>query len=109
MKLAAEIVFIVIVFAIPLVIVFAVFVWAARKDGEDLKHFTAATPFCQTVAQTHGQVFADSDRNSIENGAEAGVVGWTVTLLDPANRVLATTTTEGRHPCPASEGSTTSA
>src|SRR5207247_2596681 len=41
----------------------------------------------------HGQVFADSDRNSIENGAEAGVVGWTVTLLDPANRVLATTTT----------------
>jgi hypothetical protein len=34
-KLAAEIVFIVIAFAIPLVVVFAVFVWAARKDGEE--------------------------------------------------------------------------
>ena len=35
MKLAAEIAFIVIVFAIPLAVVFAVFVWAAHKDGEE--------------------------------------------------------------------------
>ena len=35
MKLAAEIVFIVIAVAIPLAVVFAVFVWAARKDGEE--------------------------------------------------------------------------
>ena len=35
MNLAAEIAFIVIVFAIPLAVVFAVFVWAARKDGEE--------------------------------------------------------------------------
>jgi DNA-directed RNA polymerase specialized sigma24 family protein len=34
-KLAAEIAVIVIVFAIPLAVVFAVFVWAARKDGEE--------------------------------------------------------------------------
>jgi hypothetical protein len=34
-KLGAEIAFIVIVFAIPLAVVFAVFVWAARKDGEE--------------------------------------------------------------------------
>jgi heme/copper-type cytochrome/quinol oxidase subunit 2 len=33
--LALEIVFIIIVFAIPLAVVFAVFVWAARKDGEE--------------------------------------------------------------------------
>jgi hypothetical protein len=34
-ELAAEIAFIVIVFAIPLAVVCAVFVWAARKDGEE--------------------------------------------------------------------------
>jgi heme/copper-type cytochrome/quinol oxidase subunit 2 len=34
-KLAAEIAVIVVVLAIPLAVVFAVFVWAARKDGEE--------------------------------------------------------------------------
>jgi nitrogen fixation-related uncharacterized protein len=34
-KLALEIVFIVIAVAIPLAVVLAVFVWAARKDGEE--------------------------------------------------------------------------
>src|SRR5262249_7590079 len=33
---------------------------AARQDAEDLKHFSADTPFCRTAAQTHGQVFADA-------------------------------------------------
>ena len=35
MKLFAEIVFVVIAVVVPLVVVFAVFVWAARKDGEE--------------------------------------------------------------------------
>jgi hypothetical protein len=34
-KLAAEIAFVVIAMGVPLVVVFAVFVWAARKDGEE--------------------------------------------------------------------------
>jgi hypothetical protein len=34
MKTAAEVVFVIVVFAIPLVVVFAVFVWGAKKDGE---------------------------------------------------------------------------
>jgi hypothetical protein len=34
-NLAAEIALVVIGFAIPLAVVFAVFVWAARKDGEE--------------------------------------------------------------------------
>ena len=34
MKLAAEILVVVLVFAVPLVVVFAVFIWGARKDGE---------------------------------------------------------------------------
>jgi hypothetical protein len=42
----------------------------------------------------HGQVFNDADGNGIETGAEVGLPGWTVTLLNPAdNSVVATTTT----------------
>jgi choline-glycine betaine transporter len=35
MKLAAEIVVVIVVFAIPLAVVFVVFVWGAIKDGEE--------------------------------------------------------------------------
>jgi hypothetical protein len=35
MKLAAEIVAVIVFFAVPLVVVFALFVWGARKDGEE--------------------------------------------------------------------------
>jgi cbb3-type cytochrome oxidase maturation protein len=35
MKLAAEVVFILVVVAIPLAVVGWAFVWAARKDGEE--------------------------------------------------------------------------
>jgi hypothetical protein len=35
MKLAAEIVVVILVFAVPLVVVGVLFVWAARKDGEE--------------------------------------------------------------------------
>jgi hypothetical protein len=35
MKLAGEIVVIVVLFAVPLVVVGVVFVWGARKDGEE--------------------------------------------------------------------------
>jgi hypothetical protein len=35
MKLAAEIVVVVVVFVVPLVLVGVVFVWGARKDGEE--------------------------------------------------------------------------
>jgi hypothetical protein len=35
MKLAGEIVVIVLLFAVPLVVVGVVFVWGARKDGEE--------------------------------------------------------------------------
>jgi len=35
MKLAAEILVVVVVFAIPLAVVFVVFVWGAIKDGEE--------------------------------------------------------------------------
>ena len=35
MKLAAEILVIVLFFAIPMAVVFAVFVWGALKDGEE--------------------------------------------------------------------------
>lgn len=35
MMLAVEIVVILVVFVIPLVVVGALFVWGARKDGED--------------------------------------------------------------------------
>jgi hypothetical protein len=34
MKLAAEILVVIVVFAVPLVVVGVVFVWGARKDGE---------------------------------------------------------------------------
>jgi hypothetical protein len=34
-KLAAEILVIVLFFAVPMVVVFAVFVWGAFKDGEE--------------------------------------------------------------------------
>jgi hypothetical protein len=34
-KLAAEIVVVILVFAVPLVVVGVLFVWAARKDGEE--------------------------------------------------------------------------
>jgi type II secretory pathway pseudopilin PulG len=34
MKTAFEIVVVIVVFAIPLAVVFAVFVWGAKKDGE---------------------------------------------------------------------------
>jgi len=34
MKLAAEIVVVIVVFALPLAVVFVVFVWGAVKDGE---------------------------------------------------------------------------
>jgi len=33
-KLAAEILVVIVVFAVPLVVVFVVFVWGALKDGE---------------------------------------------------------------------------
>jgi hypothetical protein len=33
-KVAAEVIVILVVFVIPLIVVFAVFVWGARKDGE---------------------------------------------------------------------------
>jgi hypothetical protein len=35
MKLAGEIVVIVVLFAVPLAVVGVVFVWGARKDGEE--------------------------------------------------------------------------
>jgi len=35
MKLAAEILVVVVVFAIPLAVVFVVFIWGAIKDGEE--------------------------------------------------------------------------
>ena len=35
MKLAGEILVIVVLFAVPLVVVGVVFVWGARKDGEE--------------------------------------------------------------------------
>jgi murein DD-endopeptidase MepM/ murein hydrolase activator NlpD len=42
----------------------------------------------------HGQVFRDLNGDAIENGTDAGLVGWTVSLINPANNsVLATTTT----------------
>jgi ELWxxDGT repeat protein len=42
----------------------------------------------------HGQVFQDINGDGIENGLEGGIVGWTVSLINPAdNTVLATTTT----------------
>jgi hypothetical protein len=34
-KLALEIIVVVVVFAIPIAVMLAVFVWAARKDGEE--------------------------------------------------------------------------
>jgi hypothetical protein len=33
-KLAVEIIFVIVVFAVPLVVVGVVFVWGAKKDGE---------------------------------------------------------------------------
>jgi hypothetical protein len=42
----------------------------------------------------HGQVFDDVNSDGIEDGTETGLVGWTVSLLDPnTGQVLATTTT----------------
>ncbi len=35
MQLAAEIVLVIVLFAVPLVIVFVLFVWGAVKDGEE--------------------------------------------------------------------------
>jgi len=34
-KLAAEIIFVIVAVALPLAVVFAVFVWGAKKDGEE--------------------------------------------------------------------------
>ena len=34
MKLAVEIIFVIVVFAVPLAVVGVVFVWGAKKDGE---------------------------------------------------------------------------
>jgi hypothetical protein len=42
----------------------------------------------------HGQVFNDLNADGIEEVADAGLMGWTVSLLNPAdNSLLATTTT----------------
>ena len=35
MKLAVEIIFVIVAVALPLAVVFAVFVWGAKKDGEE--------------------------------------------------------------------------
>src|SRR5205823_3207173 len=42
----------------------------------------------------HGQVFHDLNGDGVETSADTGLMGWTVTLLNPSNNnVLATTTT----------------
>jgi hypothetical protein len=43
--------------------------------------------------EIHGQFFDDRNGDGIENGTDAGLVGWTVALLNASNSVLATTTT----------------
>ena len=46
------------------------------------------------TGEIHGQVYDDINSDGIENGADIGNVGWTVSLIDPGtNNVLATTTT----------------
>jgi hypothetical protein len=46
------------------------------------------------TGEIHGQVYKDINDDGIENGGETGLVGWSVSLLDPTtNIVLATTTT----------------
>jgi murein DD-endopeptidase MepM/ murein hydrolase activator NlpD len=46
------------------------------------------------TGEVHGQVFHDLNGDGIENGADAGLAGWTVSLLNPADSsVLATTIT----------------
>jgi hypothetical protein len=46
------------------------------------------------AGEVHGQVFHDVNGDGVENGADTGLVGATVLLLNPANNsVLATTTT----------------
>jgi len=46
------------------------------------------------TGEIHGQVFNDVNADGIENGSDSGLVGWTVSLLNPANNsVIATTTT----------------
>jgi hypothetical protein len=40
----------------------------------------------------HGQVFEDFNNDAIENGADVGLPGWTVSLLDTSNNLLSTTT-----------------
>jgi hypothetical protein len=46
------------------------------------------------AGEIHGQVFHDLNTDGIENGADTGFVGWTVSLLNPTSgSVLATTTT----------------
>ena len=46
------------------------------------------------TGEIHGQVYDDIGSDAIENGSDTGLVGWTVSLLNPMNNsVLATTTT----------------
>ena len=46
------------------------------------------------TGEIHGQVYDDIGSDAIENGSDTGLVGWTVSLLNPTNNsVLATTTT----------------
>jgi murein DD-endopeptidase MepM/ murein hydrolase activator NlpD len=41
----------------------------------------------------HGQVFNDRSGDGVENGSDAGLTGWTVSLLNTSNQVIATTIT----------------
>jgi Peptidase family M23/SdrD B-like domain len=45
------------------------------------------------TGEIHGQIYQDLNADGIENGADSGLVGWTVSLLDTNNHPLATTTT----------------
>jgi murein DD-endopeptidase MepM/ murein hydrolase activator NlpD len=46
------------------------------------------------TGEIHGQVFDDINGDGIENSSDGGLVGWTVSLINPAsNAVLASTTT----------------
>jgi murein DD-endopeptidase MepM/ murein hydrolase activator NlpD len=46
-----------------------------------------------STGEIHGQVFQDSNKDGIEMAGEAGLVGWTVSLLNPLNNNVITTTT----------------
>jgi hypothetical protein len=47
------------------------------------------------IGAVHGQIFSDDDRNFIENGAELGLKGWTVRLLNRADNAPVAVTTTG--------------